>query len=185
MKRRSAFTLVELITALGGVTMLLSLTAVLLTRAMQSQAETRHYFDAQRHALALSEQFRQDVHRAISAELDRSKLKEGELIRLIQADGNTVTYRQSDHGIARVMAADGKPAGREDYDLGGAVEAAVDQDGTPPRVVLSITAPDQKPPTPNDPASRLREKPALLHVEAALGADRRYANGAVASGGTP
>ncbi len=179
------FTLVELITALGGVTMLLSLTAVLLTRAMQSQAETRRYFDAQRHALALSEQFRDDVHRATAAQLDQSKLNDGELIRLTQAQSRTVTYRHSDHGIARVIAADGKPAGREDYDLGGVVKADVNQEGTTSRVVLSITAPDEKPLLPNDSAALIREKPALLHVEATLGADRRYADGAIVPGGSP
>jgi hypothetical protein len=176
---------VELITALGGVTMLLSLTAVLLTRAMQSQAETRRYFDAQRHAIALSKQFRDDVHRATAAELDQSKLNDGELIRFTQAESRAVTYCHSDHGIARVIAADGKPAGREDYDLGGAIKAAVIQEGTPSRVVFSIVAPDEKPLLPNEPAARIREKPALLEVEATLGVDRRYADDAIAPGGSP
>jgi type II secretory pathway pseudopilin PulG len=185
MKRRSAFSLVELITALGGVTLLLSLTAVLLTRAMRSQTETRRFFDAQRHALALNRQYRDDVHQARSAELDQAKLDAGELVRLTQENNKTVTYQKTDRGVARVLSRDGRPAAREEYDLGGAIEAAVTQEGAAGMLQLSIKAPDETPPAPEDSSSRLREKPALLSVEAMLNADARYSNRPAAGGGSP
>jgi hypothetical protein len=185
MKRRTGFSLVELTVVLGGVTALLSLSAVLLARAMQSQSQTRHFFESQRHALDLSEQFRSDVHQARSAELARTALKENELLRLTLNEGETVAYLRIERGLARVLAKAERQVSREEYELGGVIEPEIRQKESPTRLVLSITAPDVAPTGPDEPASRIREKPALLQAEAALGGDWRYAGGATTTGGSP
>jgi hypothetical protein len=185
MKRPQGFSIVELITVLGGVTVLLSLTAVLLTRAMQSQSQTRHYFEAQRHALDLSEQFRHDVHQARSAELDRAALKEKELVRLTFDEDETVAYMRIENGLARVLAKADQQISREEYELGGLIEPDVRQKDSPTRLVLSMTSPDVAASGPDEPPARIREKPVLLRAEAALGGDWRNVGGSTATGGSP
>lgn len=182
---RRGFSLVELMTVLGGATVLLSLTAVLLTRAMRSQAETRHYFEAQRHALRLSEQFRNDVNEAQSAELDAAALQENELVRLTLGEDETVAYLRVDRGLARTLSKSGAPVSREEYDLGGVVESNVSQVDAPARLRLSVTASGEISLKPDEPPARIREKPAVLQVEAVLSGDRRYARPAAEGEATP
>jgi type II secretory pathway pseudopilin PulG len=178
MRRRRGFSLVELLVVLSSVTVLLSLTAVLLTRAMRSQAETRHYFESQRHALALNEQFRRDVHAAQSVELDAAALKKNELVRLTLDENGTVAYLREERGLTRVLTQSDGAVSREEYDLGGVVESKVQQENAPERLALSVTASADIMLMPDEPPARIREKPAIFQAEAVLGNDQRYARSA-------
>jgi type II secretory pathway pseudopilin PulG len=185
MRRRRGFSLVELLVVLSSVTVLLSLTAVLLTRAMRSQAETRHYFESQRHALALSEQFRRDVHAAKSVELDAAALNKNELVRLTLDENGTVAYLRDERGLTRVLTRSDGAIAREEYDLGGAVESTVQRESSPARLVLSVTATGDITLKPDEPPARIREMPAVFQVDAAPGGDRRYARSTAGKEGSP
>jgi type II secretory pathway pseudopilin PulG len=185
MTGRRGFSLVELLVVLSSVTVLLSLTAVLLTRAMRSQSETRHYFESQRHALALSEQFRRDVHRAQSVELDAAALKKNELVRLTLDENGTVAYLREERGLTRVLTRSDGAVSREEYDLGGVVESKVQRENATERLALSVTASGDITPKPDEPPARIRDKPAILQVEAVLGDDQRYAQPTAEREGSP
>jgi hypothetical protein len=185
MNRRSGFSLVEVVTVMGGLAVVLSLSATLLTHAMRSQSETRRFFDVERHAVELAGQFRSDVHRAGSAETDASKLGKDELAELRLEGGETVVYQRKAEMLIRVLSMDGKPRAREEYRLGSQVDMAVRREDAPARLVLSVTPREIKPPGPDDPPVDVRDMPAPLQVEAVLGRDARFENSSSTRGGSP
>jgi type II secretory pathway pseudopilin PulG len=189
MRRRRGFSLVEVVTVMGGIAMILSLSATLLTRAMRSQSESRRFFETEQHALLLGETFRHDVHRARSSEVEPSELGKDELLQLTLGEGQTATYQRTADGLLRVLSKDGKPAAREEYRLGAGIDVALRREGSPERLILSITEPENaKPPGPDDPPVNVRELPASMEIEAALGRDLRFAGDSAKSandGGSP
>jgi hypothetical protein len=185
MKRRG-ISLVEVITLMSGVTLILTMTGTLLHRAMQTQLQTRHFFDGERNALRLSNQFRAEVHQARSASINESASADGELLRLELEGNETVAYQRQQESVWRVLSRDDQPVSREEYRLGAAGEISVRREESPSRLVLTVEAEkDAPPPGPNDPPARVRDAPLSFQAEAVLSRDRRYAEPAAGQGGAP
>jgi hypothetical protein len=176
MKRRLGVSLVELLAVLSGLTVILSMSATLLTRMMHTQSETRRFFENERRAMDLSQQFRADVHQARSSVTEEPQLKAGEIVQLQFEGGQTAIYRREADAIWRILSKDGQPASREEFQLGSAQKTTVRQLESPPRLELLITTElDPPPPGPSDPPARVRDNPVSIQTEAVLGRDGRYA----------
>jgi hypothetical protein len=152
---------------------------------MRSQSETRRFFDIERHAVELAGQFRSDVHRARSAEADASKLGKDQLIELRLDGGETIVYQRKAEMLIRVLSKDGRMTAREEYRLGSQVDMAVRNEDAPPRLVLSVTPREIKPPGPDDPPVDVRDMPAPLQVEAVVNRNGRYQDTSDSAGGSP
>ena len=72
MTHRRAASLAELLVIMSACTIILTTSVQLIHRAMHSQSASRVFFDCERSAQRLSQQFRSDVHEATSG-----KIKDG------------------------------------------------------------------------------------------------------------
>jgi hypothetical protein len=177
MTSRRGISLVEMLIVMTGCSTILTLSGVLLNRAMQAQLQTRDYFDGERTALRLADQWRRDVHATRDARTDPADLPEGVFLRLELPDGQTVDYRRTDAGILRTVAGDGAVATREQYRFAPIGEIAVNELASPRRLRLTIAAPYEKARGSDSPAALSHQSPISLQVEAVLGRDRRLAVG--------
>ncbi len=171
--------LVELLMAMGGVSLVITSSAMLLHGVMRAQSESRRFFDDERTSARLARQFRADVHAAAQVAAPAGE----RLVAFTLPDGQTIEYRHTADRcqIQRRLLAPGNPTptGREDYSLAGPCAAVVtvaekqihlelgaegaDGELAPPGVVLP----------PRTPAEAKRKPPALV-VEAVLGRDLRF-----------
>ena len=174
--------LVELLMAMGGVSLVITSSAMLLHGVMRAQSESRRFFDDERTSARLARQFRADVHAAAQVAAPAGE----RLVAFTLPDGQTIEYRHTADRcqIQRRLLAPGNPTptGREDYSLAGPCAAVVtvaekqihlelgaegaDGELAPPGVVLP----------PRTPAEAKRKPPALV-VEAVLGRDLRFLPG--------
>jgi hypothetical protein len=179
--------LVELLMAMGGVSLVITSSAMLLHGVMRAQSESRRFFDDERTSARLARQFRADVHAAaqvaaqIAAQIEAPA---GErLVAFTLPDGGTIEYRHTaDHRqIERRLLAPGNeaPVAREDYSLAGpcaAVVTVAERQITlelgPEGIDGKLASPGTVPP-PRSPAEAKRKPPALV-VEAVLGRDLRF-----------
>ena len=174
---RSAYTLVEMLVAITGTSVALSLTGALIQRSMRTQAETRHFMDVERAAVRLADQFRRDVHAAERVERGNvGETAEGLLLHVVGADGETVDYRRSGGKIVRVRQGAGGPTAREEYRLCGTMHAKIRTQDEPPSATLTIESPL---PTPRDEPAKLRpgirEAYVNLEATAVIGRNARLA----------
>lgn len=171
--------LIELLMAMGGVSLVLTSSAMLLHGVMRAQSESRRFFDDERTSARLARQFRADVHAAAQVGGPAGD----RLVAFTLPDGGTIEYRHTaDHRqIERRLLAPGNPAptGREGYSFAGPCAAVVTV--TPKQIVLELgpegidgkVASAGTVPPPRSPAEAKRKPPALV-VEAVLGRDLRF-----------
>ncbi len=174
MKRRAAISLVELLVVMSACTLILSTVSVLLYRTMRAQSEASYFFDAERSALRLSRQFRDDVHRAksVSSAVDGADRAEPFALQLELADGAQVEYRQTTEGVVRFLTQEGRQRAREDYRFAEEATIAVRRLDSPQRLELLIIAmPEDGQSRSESAAQRLRHAPLELRVETLVGAD--------------
>lgn len=175
--------LIELLMAMGGVSLVITSSAMLLHGVMRTQSESRRFFDDERTSARLARQFRADVHAAAQVGAQVAAPAGERLVAFTLPDGQTIEYRHTADRcqIERRLLAPGNPTptGREDYSLAGPCAAVVtvaekqihlelgaegaDGELAPPGVVLP----------PRTPAEAKRKPPALV-VEAVLGRDLRF-----------
>ena len=179
MRRRRGFSLIELIAVMSGCSVVLSMSAALLHRAMQTQAQTRYFFESERTALRLSGDFRRDVNRAVTAEAGDSSLADGVFLQLQLDEGQEVEYRRRSEAVVRTLSRAGEPVSREEYLLSSDMEIAVSEEASSRRILLSITTDPRRKFRRNLPtavaAASIREAPISLQVSAVVGRDRRFA----------
>ncbi len=160
--------LVELMVAMAGVSVIVTTTAMVIHGAMRAQSESRRFFDDERSSARLARAFRSDVHAARSV----GPLAEGVLVSLGMPDGRSVDYARP-AGAPRIerreRMADGTPTGaREDFQFGAPFAASVAVSGS--AVHLSVGPTDSP-----DGAFPTRQKPPAVSAEATLGRDLRFA----------
>lgn len=185
MMQRRAISLIELMVVMSACTLILTLSAVLMHRAMRSHAHSRAFQDVERSAARLSDQFRHDVHQARTASIDGAALNTGVFLRLELADSQTVEYRRQDGVIVRRLSKDGGTASRDDYVFSPACNLNVVETAAPRRITLTITTDPTEPSAVH--ANRMlamEELPVSLQAEAVLGRDARI-NAAPARQETP
>jgi len=187
--RRSprGISLIELLMAMGGVSLVITSSAMLLHGVMRAQSESRRFFDDERTSARLARVFRADVHAAaqVDAQVDAQvAAPAGErLVAFTLPDGGTIEYRHTaDHRqIQRRLLAPGNeaPVAREDYSLAGPCAAVVTVVQRQIHLELGAEGADGAlaPPgvvrPPRTPAEAKRKPPALV-VEADLGRDLRF-----------
>jgi hypothetical protein len=175
--------LVELLMAMGGVSLVITSSAMLLHGVMRAQSESRRFFDDERASARLARQFRADVHAAAQVGAQVAVPAGDRLVAFTLPDGGTIEYRHTaDHRqIERRLLAPGNPTptGREDYSLAGpcaAVVTVAEQQITlelgPEGIDGKLASPGTVLP-PRSPAEAKRKPPALV-VEAVLGQDLRF-----------
>jgi hypothetical protein len=171
--------LVELLMAMGGVSLVITSSAMLLHGVMRAQSESRRFFDDERTSARLARQFRADVHAAAQVAAPAG----GRLVAFTLPDGGTIEYRHTAdrRQIQRRLLAPGNPTptGREEYSLAGPCAAVVTVAEKQIQLELGAEGADGElaPPgvvrPPLSPAEAKRKPPALV-VEAVLGRDLRF-----------
>ena len=174
--------LVELLMAMGGVSLVITSSAMLLHGVMRAQSESRRFFDDERTSARLARQFRADVHAAAQVAAPAGE----RLVAFTLPDGQTIEYRHTADRcqIQRRLLAPGNPTptGREDYSLAGPCAAVVTVAEKQIHLELGTEGADGElaPPgvvrPPRTPAEAKRKPPALV-VEAVLGRDLRFLPG--------
>jgi hypothetical protein len=175
--------LVELLMAMGGVSLVITSSAMLLHGVMRAQSESRRFFDDERTSARLARQFRADVHAAAQVDAQVAAPAGDRLVAFTLPDGGTIEYRHTaDHRqIERHLLAPGNeaPVAREDYSLAGPCAAVVTVaerqialELGPEGIDGKLASPGTVPP-PRSPAEAKRKPPALV-VEAVLGRDLRF-----------
>ena len=179
--RRSlrGISLVELLMAMGGVSLVITSSAMLLHGVMRAQSESRRFFDDERTSARLARVFRADVHAAAQVAAPAGE----RLVAFTLPDGGTIEYRHTAdrRQIQRRLLAPGNPTptGREDYSLAGPCAAVVTVAEKQIHLELGAEGADGElaPPgvvrPPRTPAEAKRKPPALV-VEAVLGRDLRF-----------
>lgn len=182
--------LVELLMAMGGVSLVITSSAMLLHGVMRAQSESRRFFDDERTTARLARQFRADVHAAAQVAAQVAAQIEApagdRLVAFTLPDGGTIEYRHTAdrRQIERRLLAPGNPTptGREDYSLAGPCAAVVTVAEKQIHLELGTEGADGElvPPgvvrPPRTPAEAKRKPPALV-VEAVLGRDLRFLPG--------
>ena len=171
--------LVELLMAMGGVSVVITSSAMLLHGVMRAQSESRRFFDDERTSARLARQFRADVHAAAQVAAPAGE----RLVAFTLPDGHTVEYRHTAdrRQIQRRLLAPGDavPTAREDYSFAGECAAVVTVAQQQISLELGAVGADGElaPPgvvrPPRSPAEAKRKPPALV-VEADLGRDLRF-----------
>jgi hypothetical protein len=189
MRTRRGVSLIELLTVMSGCAIVLSTSAALVHRAMRAQSETRYFFDGERGALRLAQQFRRDVHRAAAATIDADAFASGVFLKLELPGVGAVEYRRDDASVVRASLAEGGAASREAFATPAASELTVDEADDPPRLVLTIVAASPRPPaeTPDRGARPpgIRDVPVSLRVEAVISRDLDAAGAAAGEEDSP
>ena len=182
--------LVELLMAMGGVSLVITSSAMLLHGVMRAQSESRRFFDDERTSARLARQFRADVHAAAQVAAQVAAQIEApagdRLVAFTLPDGGTIEYRHTAdrRQIQRRLLAPGNPTptAREDYSLAGPCAAVVTVAEKQIHLELGTEGADGElaPPgvvrPPLSPAEAKRKPPALV-VEAVLGRDLRFLPG--------
>ena len=169
MPRRRGISLVELLLTLSACTVILTMSAGLIHRAMHAQTKARLFFDVERSACRLGDSFRRDVHAAHSAAVG-DEAGGGVLLRLQLAGGQFVEYRQTAGRVERLWHVDGNVRAREMFVFPRDTRLQAQQE-SPRLLILSIAAPDDAADA-GEPADRPLLPylvPAILQVEAVLG----------------
>ena len=171
--------LIELLMAMGGVSLVITSSAMLLHGVMRAQSESRRFFDDERTSARLARVFRADVHAAAQVAAPAGE----RLVAFTLPDGGTIEYRHTaDHRqIERRLLPPGNeaPVAREDYSLAGPCAAVVTVAEKQIHLELGAEGADGAlaPPgvvqPPRTPAEAKRKPPALV-VEAVLSRDLRF-----------
>jgi hypothetical protein len=169
--------------AMGGVSLVITSSAMLLHGVMRAQSESRRFFEDERTSARLARQFRADVHAAAQVGAQVAAPAGDRLVAFTLPDGGTIEYRHTAdrRQIERRLLAPGNPTptGREDYALAGPCAAVVTVAEKQIHLELGAEGADGElaPPgvvrPPRTPAEAKRKPPALV-VEAVLGRDLRF-----------
>ena len=173
--RRRGVSLTELLVVMTACTVVMTLTSQLICRVMRIQIESRAQFDVERNAMRLADQFRSDVHQAESAVTDAATLGENVLLQLEFADGQQAEYSRHEGTVLRQVSRAQEPIAREEFEFPAACKLAIQETGSPPRLVLTLsTSPLAARANGDNQLVSVPMIPASLQVEAEIGRDARF-----------
>jgi hypothetical protein len=147
MTHRRAASLAELLVIMSACTIILTTSVQLIHRAMHSQSASRAFFDCERSAKRLSQQFRSDAHEASSATIENGSADSGSMLRLALPDDQIVEYRPANDNVVRLATQHGKPTSRDEFAFRAPLVWSIRQEDSPHRLILSVTAGATGPPT--------------------------------------
>jgi hypothetical protein len=140
MSHRRAASLAELLVILSACTVILTTSVTLIHRAMHSQSASRVFFDCERSALRLSQQFRRDVHEANSATIENGSASSDPMLRLTFADDQTVEYRRAKDNVVRLVTQHSRAVSHDEFTFRSPLAWTLRQEDSPRRLILSLTA---------------------------------------------
>ncbi|MEX2316009.1 MAG: hypothetical protein WD669_02585 [Pirellulales bacterium] len=179
MKSRRAISLVELLVVLSASTVILTMSAVLVHRAMHAQSHARAFYNVERTALRLSEQFRRDVHQAATASASAGDRPDGVFLRLQLADGQSLEYGQRNGDVTRTLSQSNKVLSRDTFAFPPSIKLTLREEARPRRLALSITAdPAETPDTNGKLPWTAHSQRVSLQTEAVLARDSRFVSAA-------
>jgi type II secretory pathway pseudopilin PulG len=186
MKTRRAISLIELLVVMSASTVVLTLTGVLLQRAMRTQMHSRALVDAERASLRLAEQFRRDVHSARAVRVSDPLEHETPFLRLDLAGGRWAEYSRVGGRLLRLESGGDKPTWREEFVFPAASELSVERKSIPSRLILQITAKQPEPPAAaSGPLVSTQSVPVHIRAEAVVGRDFRFGGAPTGEGAPP
>jgi hypothetical protein len=176
MTRRRAISLAELLAALTACSVILTVSASLLHRAMHIQSDARTYIDGERSVLRLSDQFRRDVHQANEAITGDDGAGPDVVLRLRFASGETIDYSNEPGLLRRTVSRAGETISREEFAYSASCRIEVRQAESPGRVLLTVSPPEGADPRQTArPPFAIRSSPVSFQLEAVLSRDGRFA----------
>jgi type II secretory pathway component PulJ len=170
MKKRSGYTLTEMLVVIAGSGVVMASAAGLLASIFRVDRTTRDHAAAQQALGRLAADFRDDAHAAVSlsaveAAADGKKSFAWEF-QMPQPE-RKVRYQAVSRGLTREEHLGGKPTRRDAYRLADGSAASIRlESGSPPLAVLRIAAAQGADPPPGG---------LPLRVDAALASDHRFA----------
>ena len=173
MIKRRAASLVELLVLMSACAAILTLSATLMHRVMRVQSKARAFFDVERSAMRLSQQFRQDVQQAKSAVAVPAELPAGVLLHLRLSDSQLVEYRAEAGVVQRRLLEGDEVVSREEFAFQPEIQVEASQLDSPGLISLTIT--NQAREFTEPPLRGPAEKPVNLQLQARLGRDFRFA----------
>jgi hypothetical protein len=127
---RRGVTLVEMMVLITGVAAMLGLTVLMLQLLLRLDVDSRARFDTAGILARLAEQFRSDVHKAVSARLVGQPSKPA-VLRIEVEPGRAIEYEVKGlNKVVRVESKQGKLVRSESYEIarGGPIELAIKQE---------------------------------------------------------
>jgi len=135
MKKRNGYSLAEMLVVITVASVLLSIAAQLVTRAMRIDTTWREQGDIARSMSRLAHDLRQDVHQARSVIVSQDPEK----LELSRADGAKMSYTVAPEEIIRSSQRDNEQLEREYYRITSDQQVAIRSLSDPPRVELIVT----------------------------------------------
>ncbi len=134
MRRRSGFTLVEVMASISVSSVLLVMSMGMVHRVLNLESSSRDEIRVSRSLTRLSHDFRHDVQRAVAFDLDQ----EAALV-LTFADDTFATYNIAERYLLREQEVAGAHVQQEAYDLPADAAVCFTEQESPSRLELSIT----------------------------------------------
>jgi len=172
MKTRRAISLVELLVAMSAATLVLTLSATLIHRAMHTQTRTQKFFEAERSSLRLCNQFRHDVEHAATATLAAPLPAEGVFLTLAMPQANeTIELSRRQNTIERRLVQSGKTIAREEFAFPATFILELGEQQEPARLRLMLVTKLSDQATPGAPMeNRAYLTPVRMQVIARMAA---------------
>jgi hypothetical protein len=142
MSHRRGVSLVELMFTLSACTVILTMSAGLIHRAMHAQSKARLFCDVERSALRLAESFHRDVHAARSVLTGDEAGGHEAFLRLELAGGEMVEYRQATGRVERLSLVDGAARAREAFIFPAETRLTAEVESTRLVVLSTVVAND-------------------------------------------
>jgi hypothetical protein len=175
MNSRRAISLAELLAVLSACTVVLTMSAALLHRAMRTQSDSRPHFAIERSSLRLSDHFRRDVHQAVAARTSTDTVGSDAFLRLEWPNDQVVAYSYDDGTVLRTLLRREETVSREEFEFPVGCKLEIRQADAPLRLVLAITSQVSETPTGDGTLpQKLVSTPVSLEAEAVVSRDWRF-----------
>jgi hypothetical protein len=166
MKRRRAASLIELLLAMSACVVVLTMSTALIHRVLHAQSKTRRFFDSERAALRLTEQFRRDVH--IATRADDANLGEGIFLRLQFTGDRAVEYHRSGSTVVRIAQNGSGTRAREEFAFSTNIDLTVRKESGDMIALMITSQPGDPSAEDGQPRSSAYCVPVSVHAEARL-----------------
>lgn len=174
MSNRRGVSLVEVIVMIGMSMALMGIAVKMLHSLLRFERSGGESLVISHNRARLAAQFRDDVHAATAATVERPAEGTSQL-QLKFPDAGVVTYRQSDRSVLRTSTAADAPGNQEEFRLPAAtrVKFAVSHDNPPATAVL-ICEPVTAETSTSPAAQSVMRRPYPVRIEAVIAKDRRF-----------
>jgi prepilin-type N-terminal cleavage/methylation domain-containing protein len=165
---RAGVSLIELIVVMSAASIILSLSAGLIHRAMHAETRARNLAAVERTSLRLSAAVRRDIHSAVTAATDSTQLADGIFLRLDTSTAQRIEYRRDGRAIHRLQFEHDAVVAREQFAFPSDFNLQMRSE-TPALLTFTLTSPRLSgPPEPEDAIQIAKSFAVNLQVVAAL-----------------